>query len=296
MKIRKRQTAFASAVPLKSTVWIASVILGCAGGAGKSQQGRVSSASLGSPPDRAGGQGEARMNMTAHDQEPRRNETTEDRTAVLAAVNAVARGADERRWDAVRAAFAPRVVLDYGVPELLTPDEIVARWRPLFAALDRTKHEVTPTDVRILDADRAGISSTFTADHWMANAVGGDQWTLSGRYEHEVIRTDAGWKVSRMRMIPGHTDRGRPGRGSRGDQVHRQRSGIDGRASFSGTLRPGLCFSRRQAQPSGLSRPPEIGRLPSPLRLRSDRHVHGARRSSPWWTSSELQPGDKGSR
>ncbi len=128
--------------------------------------------------------------------------TEKDKAAILETLHAITRGADERRWDMARDAFAPRVVLDYGVPELLRPDEIVGAWEPLFAGFDRTKHEIQNAEVRFVEPDRAQVTSSFVADHWLAGAPGGDHWRLTGRYEFELVRNTDGWKVSRMRMIP----------------------------------------------------------------------------------------------
>jgi uncharacterized protein len=130
------------------------------------------------------------------------NSKERDETAVLEPVTAILRGADERQWEKVRDAFAPRVVLDYGVPELLQPHEIVAGWEPLFAGFDRTRHEIQDAEVRFAESDRAQVTASFVADHWLAGAPGGDHWRLGGRYELELVRTGDGWKVSRMRMIP----------------------------------------------------------------------------------------------
>jgi ketosteroid isomerase-like protein len=127
-----------------------------------------------------------------------------DRLAVSDAVLAIVRGADLRQWDAVRAAFAERVELDYGTPEQLTPQQIVDRWAPLFAELDATEHRVRDLAVA-LNGDRASATSRFRAEHVMRGAAGGETWVLEGSYEHDLARTPAGWKVTRMRMIPGQS-------------------------------------------------------------------------------------------
>ena len=125
-----------------------------------------------------------------------------DRSAVVETIMIVARGADLRQWDAVRAAFAPRVALDYGTPEELTPDAIVGRWRPLLEAFDATQHAVQDVEVWV-DGDRATATSRFQATHLLRGAAGGDVWVLTGRYEHQLARSGAGWKVAAMRMVPG---------------------------------------------------------------------------------------------
>ncbi|WP_438024859.1 alpha/beta fold hydrolase [Sorangium sp. So ce233] len=130
---------------------------------------------------------------------------TRDRAAILETIHNVARGADLRQWDVVRSAFAGRVVLDYGVPELLTPEEIVARWQPLLSAFDSTQHVVRDEQVSFVDPDLARVRSRFQAAHHLAGAAGGELWSLGGRYEHELARAASGWKVTRMRMIPGES-------------------------------------------------------------------------------------------
>jgi dienelactone hydrolase len=130
-------------------------------------------------------------------------DTNRDRAAINEAIHNIARGADLRQWETVRASFAARVVLDYGTPELLTPDEIVGRWQPLLSAFDSTQHVMHDERIEFLEPTRARVHSAFQATHHLAGAPGGDIWTLSGRYEHELVREGSGWKVSRMRMVPG---------------------------------------------------------------------------------------------
>jgi ketosteroid isomerase-like protein/pimeloyl-ACP methyl ester carboxylesterase len=137
-------------------------------------------------------------------------DTTRDRAAITETIHNIARGADLRQWEVVRSSFAARVVLDYGTPELLTPEEIVARWQPLLSAFDSTQHIVRDERIELVEPTRARVHSTFQATHHLSGAPGGALWTLSGSYEHELLKDATGWKVSRMRMIPG-TSTGNPG-------------------------------------------------------------------------------------
>lgn len=125
-----------------------------------------------------------------------------DRQDLREVIHAICDGVDRRRWAQVQAAFAERVVLDYGTPELLAPEEIVGRWRPLLSAFDRTEHRLGEADLRLLERDRARVEVPFEAEHELRGAAGGDAWTLAGRYELEALRGPAGWRVSRMRMVP----------------------------------------------------------------------------------------------
>ncbi|WP_394838664.1 nuclear transport factor 2 family protein [Pendulispora rubella] len=128
-----------------------------------------------------------------------------DHREITQTIETIGRGADARRWDEVRNAFAARVVFDYGTPELLLPDQIVDRWRPLLGAFDSTEHVVSDPVVEWVDADLARVKSHFRSTHRLLQAEGGDTWVLTGRYEHELVRTASGWKVSRMRMVPGES-------------------------------------------------------------------------------------------
>jgi uncharacterized protein len=124
-----------------------------------------------------------------------------DEAAVRATIEAITGGADLRQWEAVRAAFAPEVDLDYGTPERLSRDAIVARWRPLFAGFDATRHALDGLAVRV-EGDAATATSRFEATHVLRGAPGGDVWRLTGRYELALARSASGWAVTRMRMLP----------------------------------------------------------------------------------------------
>lgn len=132
------------------------------------------------------------------------NHTQRDRAAITSTIEAIATGADLHQWDAVHASFAPEVELDYGTPERLTPEQIVARWRPLLSAFDATQHVLSDVEVTV-EGDRASARSRFQATHLLRGAPGGEVWTLAGRYEHDLTRGPAGWKVTRMRMAPGES-------------------------------------------------------------------------------------------
>jgi ketosteroid isomerase-like protein len=124
-----------------------------------------------------------------------------DEEAVAEALAAIARGADLHQWELVRAAFADEVELDYGTPERLSPDDIVARWRPLLEGFDATQHALADVEPRVA-GDRATATCRFRATHVLHGGIGGDAWVLEGRYEHALVHTPTGWKVTRMRMIP----------------------------------------------------------------------------------------------
>lgn len=128
--------------------------------------------------------------------------TRSDRDQVKATVLSIFTAVDGRDWEKLKGAFAEDVLLDYGMPEHLTPDQILERWRPLFDDLDFTDHAVMDLEVHV-DGDRARVGSRFHAVHFLKGAARGDVWKLDGRYEHVLERSADGWRVRAMKMIPG---------------------------------------------------------------------------------------------
>ena len=49
-----------------------------------------------------------------------------------------------------------------------------------------------------IDGDRATTTSNIYATHILEND-GEDTWVFIGDYQHELARTDAGWKITFMR-------------------------------------------------------------------------------------------------
>ncbi len=116
-------------------------------------------------------------------------------------VSDVALLADERKWQELSRIFSTKVVLDYGYPELLSPQEIISRWQPLLSAFDTTQHQISQIQVTEKDG-RILADSRFLATHTLKGVPGGDRWTLEGRYEYEIENQNGTLKIMRMRMIP----------------------------------------------------------------------------------------------
>lgn len=176
-----------------------------------------------------------------------------DHAAITETIEAIVRGADVHQWEAVRAAFGEEVELDYGTPERLSSAAIVIRWQALLESFDATQHVIHDLGIE-LDGDHASATSRFQATHVLRGAEGGDVWTLAGRYEHSLVRTRAGWKVTRMRMIPGESS----GNASLLDQVRARAARVAVNAEpAERTLRDGnreivrAFFSRLEAMDTG---------------------------------------------
>lgn len=132
-----------------------------------------------------------------------------DEQQVLNAINNVGYFADQGDWDQVAAQFHPEgAVLDYtsyanasaGTSEdlpMLLPAEIVAAWRTVLPGYDRTHHLMGTESVKV-DGDTATTTANIYATHILENE-GEDTWVFIGDYQHELVKTDDGWKITFMR-------------------------------------------------------------------------------------------------
>jgi len=134
-------------------------------------------------------------------QENRTQQAAFDMDAAKQLISNTALLADQRKWQELSRLFSTKVVLDYGYPELLSPQEIIGRWQPLLSAFDTTQHKLSQIQLREQDG-RILADSRFWATHTLKGVPGGDRWTLAGRYEYELENQNGTLKIMRMRMIP----------------------------------------------------------------------------------------------
>ena len=127
-----------------------------------------------------------------------------DYIAIVAAVNEIGLAADMRDWPRVREQFADEVFVDYtslagGQPARIKADDLVASWRAFLPGFTVTQHLVGSHRVSV-DGERASVLSQFIATHRLADATGGELWTLGGHYRHTLHKTGAAWKVDAITM------------------------------------------------------------------------------------------------
>ena len=133
-----------------------------------------------------------------------------DEQQVLNTINNVAYFADQGDWAQVAEQFHPEgAVLDYtsyanasagtsaDLPKLL-PAEIVDAWQTVLPGYDRTHHLMGSESVYV-DGDTATTTSNIYATHLLENDQGEDSWVFIGDYQHELQKTEAGWKITFMR-------------------------------------------------------------------------------------------------
>lgn len=106
---------------------------------------------------------------------------------------------DRLDWPGVRAAFAPRVAVDYtslfgGEAETLAADVLLERWKGLLPGFDATQHLIGP--VIVSAGDVASAETAVRGYHYLADAAGGPVWMAAGRYRFAMERRDGAWSIA----------------------------------------------------------------------------------------------------
>lgn len=107
---------------------------------------------------------------------------------------------DTRRFEDLRQVFLPDATASLG-SELTGIDAIIERVDRVLTPLDDSQHLVSNHEVR-LDGDRATCRCYFQAQHIRRGTDGGDNFIVAGRYEDDLARTTAGWRIARRVLVP----------------------------------------------------------------------------------------------
>lgn len=110
---------------------------------------------------------------------------------------------DHRRWNDVRAAFAPLVHFDMvsltgGQPTRLTPEEIVLTWEGALAAVT-THHQASNFQVSMRESD-AGVSCYALGYHYLPNPTGRNTRLYGGTYDFHLALAGEKWLIDSMRF------------------------------------------------------------------------------------------------
>ena len=127
-----------------------------------------------------------------------------DRQAIVDLTIAYCWALDMRQWDELDAVFTADAVADLG-GEYDGLDAIKGRVSTVLLALDASQHVVSTHQVHV-DGDRATCRCSLRAQHVKAGLDGGTTFMFGGRYEDELVRTAAGWRIARRRLAPIWTD------------------------------------------------------------------------------------------
>jgi SnoaL-like domain len=90
------------------------------------------------------------------------------------------------------------------LPATVTAKELREQSEPSYARV-KTQHMSTNLDIRV-DGDKATSTSYGHARHERTDKDGFSHsqnfWHIYAKYENDYIRTDDGWKISRIKMEP----------------------------------------------------------------------------------------------
>jgi 3-phenylpropionate/cinnamic acid dioxygenase small subunit len=126
-----------------------------------------------------------------------------DRAEIADLLNGYAYGIDQRDWSRYRSVFTDQIWVDLGwagVNEQIPADNwVLSSVKPL-GACDATQHRMTNIDIE-LNGDRAVLRAQMTARHVLVTDGVSEMQTVGGYYEHDVVRTAQGWRISKLRLV-----------------------------------------------------------------------------------------------
>ena len=126
--------------------------------------------------------------------------TWEDHQAIVDVTLAYAWALDSGDWDALDEVFAEDATALLLNQHSEGRTAIVLRIRTSLAPFDSTQHIVTNHQVSIT-GDSAFCRSYLQAQHVRKGASGGDTFIIAGRYEDDLVRSDAGWRIAHRTLI-----------------------------------------------------------------------------------------------
>ncbi len=129
------------------------------------------------------------------------DQTVRDTLAIMTILGRIGRYGDEKRWEEHQSLFTDEITIDFGQvkPPGITSSQAIKEWARLAYRVVNTLHLLTNLDVKV-DGDTAFVASSGLSRHERTDTK--DFWNIYSRYEHELVRTNRGWKVTRLKMEP----------------------------------------------------------------------------------------------
>lgn len=125
-----------------------------------------------------------------------------DRIEITDVITRYTRAVDTRTYQALHDdVFTADAVLDYSVVggPVGPPVEVVPWIEKGMAGFDRFQHMIGQVSITFDGADRAEVTAYFT-NPMVSRAPDGTEklWEVGGYYHHTMVRTDRGWRSSRL--------------------------------------------------------------------------------------------------
>jgi hypothetical protein len=124
-----------------------------------------------------------------------------DTLQIMGVVNRIGPYGDQKRWDEQQQLFMDEITVDFGAvkpPQIISAKEN-REWATIAYARVTTHHMLSKLDV-VVDGDTAQVFAQGLSRHQRNDNK--DIWHIYSSYEFTLKRTSAGWKVSRLKMLP----------------------------------------------------------------------------------------------
>jgi 3-phenylpropionate/cinnamic acid dioxygenase small subunit len=132
----------------------------------------------------------------------------QDRVAIEEVVVALANATDSRDWQRVEKLLTDQVDLGYRslvrsdapIRQRTSPAQFVAASKATLPGFLHTQHLIGNMAIDV-QGDRADVSSQVSMSHYLPNDAGLPYWIVVGTYQHKLVRTASGWKISAMDVL-----------------------------------------------------------------------------------------------
>ena len=106
------------------------------------------------------------------------------------------RALDTKDWALLDEVFLPDATGELGTPTTLVGIEAIrGRIRKALGHLDESQHLVGNHEIDVT-GDAAAHRCYLQAQHIRADATGGPNYIVAGRYEDRLVRTPNGWRIA----------------------------------------------------------------------------------------------------
>ncbi|WP_051062989.1 nuclear transport factor 2 family protein [Ilumatobacter nonamiensis] len=124
-----------------------------------------------------------------------------DERDIVALALRYCRAIDTKNWELLDDVFVPESTAQLGSPAMLEGrDAIRDRIRTALENLDDSQHLVGNHEVTV-DVDRGTHRCYLQAQHIRELPEGSPNLIIAGRYEDEVVRTSAGWRIAHRTLV-----------------------------------------------------------------------------------------------
>lgn len=133
----------------------------------------------------------------------------EDRADIIDLTHRYCWALDTNQWHELDDVFLPDATAQLGTHECKDLDQIKQVCSNALGKLDDSQHIVATHQVAV-DGDTATSRCYLHAQHVRRGASQGPHYIVGGRYEDDLVRTTAGWRIKRRILTVMWTE-GNPG-------------------------------------------------------------------------------------